>query len=87
MKFTSLSSRNSCAFVTGSITVKENFANQSNPAIPEGFIDNYKKAQATVDGGISADREQMIQAQMDEAAAKGPDALKQLFTDLGKAGY
>jgi hypothetical protein len=24
---------------------------------------------------------------MDEAAAKGPDALKQLFTDLGKAGY
>jgi hypothetical protein len=61
--------------------------NQSNPAIPEGFIDSYKKAQSTVDGGISADREQMIQAQMDEAAAKGPDALKQLFTDLGKAGY
>jgi hypothetical protein len=29
----------------------------------------------------------MIQAQMDEAAAKGPDALKQLFADLGKAGY
>ena len=61
--------------------------NQTNSAIPEGFVDNYKKAQATVDGGISADREQMIQAQMDEAAAKGPDALKQLFADLGKAGY
>lgn len=61
--------------------------NQTNSAIPEGFIDSYKKAQTTVDGGISADREQMIQAQMDEAAAKGPDALKQLFADLGKAGY
>ena len=61
--------------------------NQTNSAIPEGFVDSYKKAQSTVDSGISADREQMIQAQMDEASAKGPDALKQLFADLGKAGY
>jgi hypothetical protein len=29
----------------------------------------------------------MIQKQMDEAAAKGPEALKQLFGELGKAGY
>jgi hypothetical protein len=61
--------------------------NQPNSAIPEGFVDNYQKAQATIDGGISADREQMINAQMAEAAAKGPDALKQLFAELGKAGY
>lgn len=61
--------------------------NQSNPAIPEGFVDNYQKAQATLDGGISADRQQMIEAQMAEAATKGPDALKQLFSELGKAGY
>jgi hypothetical protein len=62
-------------------------SNQPNSGLPEGFADNYKKAQATIDGGISADREQMIQAQMDEAATKGPDALKALFADLGKAGY
>jgi len=62
-------------------------SNQSNSGLPDGFADTYKKAQATIDGGISADREQMIQAQMDEAATKGPDALKALFADLGKAGY
>jgi len=62
-------------------------SNQPNSGLPDGFADNYKKAQATIDGGISADREQMIQAQMDEAATKGPDALKALFADLGKAGY
>ena len=61
--------------------------NQSNPAIPEGFVDNYRKAQETLDAGISADRQQMIEAQMAEAAAKGPEALKQLFAELGKAGY
>ena len=61
--------------------------NQSNPAIPEGFVDNYRKAQETLDAGISADRQQMIEAQMAEAATKGPEALKQLFSELGKAGY
>lgn len=61
--------------------------NQSNPAIPEGFVDNYRKAQETLDAGISADRQQMIEAQMAEAAAKGPEALKELFAELGKAGY
>jgi len=61
--------------------------NQPNSAIPEGFVDNYQKAQSTIDSGISADREQMINAQMAEAAAKGPEALKQLFSELGKAGY
>jgi hypothetical protein len=40
-----------------------------------------------VEQSIPADRQQMIQRQMDEAAAKGPDALKQLFNELGKAGY
>jgi hypothetical protein len=61
--------------------------NQSNPAIPEGFVDNYRKAQETLETGISADRQQMIEAQMAEAATKGPEALKQLFSELGKAGY
>ena len=45
------------------------------------------KAQATMDAGLTADRERLIQAQMEEAAAKGPEALKQLFADLGKQGY
>jgi len=62
-------------------------SNQASSNLPEGFKDNYMKAQATMDAGLTADRERLIQAQMEEAAAKGPDALKQLFADLGKQGY
>lgn len=62
-------------------------SNQPNPNLPEGFKENYIKAQSTVDAGLTADRERLIQAQMEEAAAKGPEALKQLFADLGKQGY
>lgn len=62
-------------------------SNQASSNLPEGFKDNYIKAQATMDAGLTADREKLIQAQMEEAAAKGPDALKQLFADLGKQGY
>lgn len=61
--------------------------NQATSGLPDNFVNDYKKAQATVDGGISADRQQIIEAQMAEAAAKGPDALKALFTELGNAGY
>jgi hypothetical protein len=60
---------------------------QTPTGLPEGFLDSYNKAQSTVEQSLPADRQQMIQKQMDEASAKGPDALKQLFTDLGKAGY
>jgi len=60
---------------------------QTPTGLPEGFLDSYNKAQATVEQSLPADRQQMIQKQMDEASAKGPEALKQLFTDLGKAGY
>ena len=60
---------------------------QTPTGLPEGFLDSYNKAQATVEQSLPADRQQMIQKQMDEASAKGPDALKQLFADLGKAGY
>jgi hypothetical protein len=60
---------------------------QTPTGLPEGFIDNYNKAQSTVDQSIPADRQRVIEQQMAEASAKGPDALKQLFTDLGKAGY
>lgn len=67
--------------------VSSQSSNQPNPNLPEGFKDNYIKAQATVDAGLTADRERLIQAQMEEAAAKGPEALKQLFADLGKQGY
>lgn len=67
--------------------VSSQSSNQPNPNLPEGFKDNYIKAQTTVDAGLTADRERLIQAQMEEAAAKGPDALKQLFADLGKQGY
>lgn len=62
-------------------------SNQASSNLPEGFKENYIKAQSTVDAGLTADRERLIQAQMEEAAAKGPDALKQLFADLGKQGY
>ena len=62
-------------------------SNQASSNLPEGFKDNYMKAQATMDAGLTADRERLIQAQMEEAAAKGPEALKQLFADLGKQGY
>lgn len=67
--------------------VSSQSSNQPNPNLPEGFKDNYIKAQTTVDAGLTADRERLIQAQMEEAAAKGPEALKQLFADLGKQGY
>lgn len=60
---------------------------QTPTGLPEGFLDSYSKAQATVDQSIPADRQRVIEQQMAEAAAKGPDALKQLFGDLGKAGY
>lgn len=61
--------------------------NQTPTGLPEGFLDSYSKAQATVDQSIPADRQRVIEQQMAEAAAKGPDALKQLFGELGKAGY
>jgi hypothetical protein len=67
--------------------VESQQSNQASSNLPEGFKDNYIKAQSTVDAGLTADRERLIQAQMEEAAAKGPDALKQLFADLGKQGY
>lgn len=60
---------------------------QTPTGLPEGFLDSYNKAQATVDQSLPADRQLMIQQQMDEASVKGPDALKQLFADLGKSGY
>lgn len=67
--------------------VESQSSNQASSNLPEGFKENYMKAQSTIDSGITADRERLIQAQMEEAAAKGPDALKQLFADLGKQGY
>jgi hypothetical protein len=60
---------------------------QTPTGLPEGFLDSYNKAQTVVEQSLPADRQQMIQRQMDEAAAKGPEALKQLFGELGKAGY
>ena len=60
---------------------------QTPTGLPEGFLDSYSKAQATVDQSIPADRQRVIEQQMAEAAAKGPEALKQLFGELGKAGY
>jgi hypothetical protein len=67
--------------------VESQSSNQASSNLPEGFKENYMKAQSTIDSGLTADRERLIQAQMEEAAAKGPDALKQLFADLGKQGY
>lgn len=67
--------------------VESQSSNQASSNLPEGFKENYIKAQSTIDSGLTADRERLIQAQMEEAAAKGPDALKQLFADLGKQGY
>lgn len=67
--------------------IESQSSNQASSNLPEGFKENYTKAQSTIDAGLTADRERLIQAQMEEAAAKGPDALKQLFADLGKQGY
>lgn len=67
--------------------VESQSSNQASSNLPEGFKENYMKAQSTMDAGMTADRERLIQSQMDEAAAKGPEALKQLFADLGKQGY
>ena len=67
--------------------IESQSTNQASSNLPEGFKENYMKAQSTMDAGLTADRERLIQSQMDEAAAKGPEALKQLFADLGKQGY
>jgi len=67
--------------------IESQSTNQASSNLPEGFKENYIKAQSTMDAGMTADREKLIQSQMDEAAAKGPEALKQLFADLGKQGY
>ncbi len=67
--------------------IESQSTNQASSNLPEGFKENYMKAQSTMDAGMTADREKLIQSQMDEAAAKGPEALKQLFADLGKQGY
>jgi hypothetical protein len=67
--------------------IESQSTNQASSNLPEGFKENYMKAQSTMDAGMTADRERLIQSQMDEAAAKGPEALKQLFADLGKQGY
>ena len=67
--------------------IESQSTNQASSNLPEGFKENYIKAQSTMDAGLTADRERLIQSQMDEAAAKGPEALKQLFADLGKQGY
>jgi hypothetical protein len=67
--------------------VESQSSNQASSNLPEGFKENYMKAQSTIDSGLTADRERLIQAQMEEAASKGPEALKQLFADLGKQGY
>jgi len=67
--------------------IESQSTNQASSNLPEGFKENYIKAQSTMDAGMTADRERLIQSQMDEAAAKGPEALKQLFADLGKQGY
>lgn len=58
----------------------------AQPNVPEGFQQQYQRQQAAIDASISLDRERAIQAQMEEAAAKGPEALKQFFNDMAAQG-
>lgn len=56
------------------------------PSVPEGYRDAHARQQAVLDTAITADRERQIQARMEEAAAQGPEALKQFFNDMASQG-
>lgn len=58
----------------------------SQPNVPDGYQQQYRRQQAAMDTSISLDRERAIQAQMEEAAAKGPEALKQFFAEMAAQG-
>lgn len=56
------------------------------PTVPDGYTENYNRAQQTVSAAMTADSERQVLSQMEEAAAKGPEALKQFFADMAKRG-
>lgn len=56
------------------------------PDVPSGYQDAYQRQQQTVNTALSADRERLVLAQMEEAAAKGPEALKAFFADMSQQG-
>lgn len=54
--------------------------------LPTEFIDNYKRANATMESAIPADRERLIEAQLREAEKAGPDAVKEVIAKLAGSG-
>ena len=58
----------------------------AQPNVPEGYQQQYARQQAAMDSSMTLDRERAIQAQMEEAAAKGPESLKAFFKEMSAQG-